>query len=94
MHTYQTGSIDAAVRWLRRCNGLGETSRANLITVLNSARFLAVLHQNEGATIVIEYQQDLATCRLPRRVLLALDGQPGKVAVTADRGSWILSCKA
>ncbi len=92
MQTYKTESINAAICWVGQCKGLSETSRSNLVTVLNSAQFRAALHQSDGSQIVIEYQQDPASDRLPRRVLLEMEGLRGKVAITSDRGAWILSC--
>ncbi|MGI9148417.1 MAG: hypothetical protein ACR2IK_18020 [Chloroflexota bacterium] len=91
MQTYKTESINAAIRWVGQCKGLSETSRSNLVTVLNSAQFRAALHRRDGSQIVIEYQQDLASDRLPRRVLLEAEGLCSRVAITGDRGAWILS---
>jgi hypothetical protein len=90
MQTYKMESINAALRWVRRCKGMGETSRSNLLTVLNSAQFRAAFHQSAVCRILIEYQLDPAGAPFPRRVLLEADDLSRTVAITGDRGAWIL----
>ena len=90
MHSYTTANISSAIQWLDRCQQLGETSRTNLVKVLSSARFEAVLRQRDGSKIVIEYEHDETCHCLPRRVLLEVAGHRPSVAIVCDRGAWIL----
>ena len=68
--------------------GLSETSRSNLLNVLGSARFRAAA---QSSPIWVDYQQVASGEPLPRRVRVHADGTPVKIAITSDRGVWILS---
>ena len=91
MQTYTTESIDAALRWVHQCTALGQTSRSNLLAVLNSARFRAALRPNRSWRIVIEYLEGPTADRVPRRVRVAVAGRASRVTITGDRGAWILA---
>jgi hypothetical protein len=94
MAAYKTRSISAATRWVDACHGLGTESRSNLVNILNSPQFRAALGATGGGEIVIEYDQAADLSLLPRRVLLDVHGQGFRVAITGDRGSWILDSTA
>jgi hypothetical protein len=91
MPTYTTDSVSTATSWLTEFSGLADASRSSLIKVLNSPQFGAALRRTQPTKIVIEYERGRNTTRIPRRVLLEVDAQPGRVAITGDRGCWVFS---
>jgi hypothetical protein len=91
MQTYRTDSIPALVRWVEQCHGLSQTSRSNLLDILDSARFRSAVQRTQPSEITVDYQQDASGEPLPRRVRVHADGTSMKIAITSDRGAWILS---